>query len=171
MIRPSRSQRSSIVSSVNHFQITLQSGADYAQTRGTVTLTLIGTLKTVTVTFDKYVLLNDWTEKSRICPSMFSATRPPSNAVQLKIVSFHWRPTSATSPSSISTSRRPAISFHRPGIRTPGHSHERRFSMPILNRGKRRFDICPSESRRCSRSYCPAQTVITSGAKVRFAPC
>ena len=31
----------------------LQSGSDFLQTRGTVTLTLIGTLRTITVTFDK----------------------------------------------------------------------------------------------------------------------
>ena len=40
---------------VNHFQITLESGSEYLQTRGTVTITLIGTLRTVMVTFDKYV--------------------------------------------------------------------------------------------------------------------
>ncbi|CAF3144763.1 unnamed protein product [Rotaria sp. Silwood2] len=37
---------------INHYQITLQSGSGYTQTRGTVTITLIGSLNTVTVTFD-----------------------------------------------------------------------------------------------------------------------
>ncbi|CAF3462217.1 unnamed protein product [Rotaria sp. Silwood1] len=37
---------------INHYQITLQSGSDYAQTRGVVTVTLVGTLQTVSVTFD-----------------------------------------------------------------------------------------------------------------------
>jgi hypothetical protein len=41
--------------SVNHYQITLQSGSASAQTRGVVTVTLVGTLQTVSVTFDKYV--------------------------------------------------------------------------------------------------------------------
>ncbi|CAF0854104.1 unnamed protein product [Adineta steineri] len=37
---------------VNHFQVTLQSGSAYTQTRGVVTLKLIGTLQTVSVVFD-----------------------------------------------------------------------------------------------------------------------
>ncbi|CAF4350544.1 unnamed protein product, partial [Rotaria sp. Silwood2] len=37
---------------INHYQITLQSGSDYAQTRGVVTVTLVGSLQTVSVTFD-----------------------------------------------------------------------------------------------------------------------
>ncbi|CAM4741836.1 unnamed protein product [Rotaria magnacalcarata] len=37
---------------INHYQITLQSGSDYSQTRGKVTVTLAGTLRTITVTFD-----------------------------------------------------------------------------------------------------------------------
>jgi hypothetical protein len=40
---------------VNHYQVTLQSGSANAQTRGVVTVTLVGTLQTVSVTFDKYV--------------------------------------------------------------------------------------------------------------------
>ncbi|CAF1167148.1 unnamed protein product [Adineta ricciae] len=37
---------------VHHYQLTLQSGSEYAQTRGKVSLTLVGTLQTVTVVFD-----------------------------------------------------------------------------------------------------------------------
>ncbi|CAM4982006.1 unnamed protein product [Rotaria socialis] len=37
---------------INHYQITLYSGSDYSQTRGKVSITLHGTLNTVTVVFD-----------------------------------------------------------------------------------------------------------------------
>ncbi|CAF3256548.1 unnamed protein product [Rotaria socialis] len=37
---------------IYHYQVTLQSGSDYVQTRGKVTVTLIGTLETVYVVFD-----------------------------------------------------------------------------------------------------------------------
>ncbi|CAF1347936.1 unnamed protein product [Rotaria sordida] len=37
---------------IYHYQITLESGAEYPQTRGKVSVTLIGTLQTVTVVFD-----------------------------------------------------------------------------------------------------------------------
>ncbi|CAF3344505.1 unnamed protein product [Rotaria sp. Silwood1] len=37
---------------IYHYQITLESGSDYSQTRGKVSVTLIGTLRTVTVVFD-----------------------------------------------------------------------------------------------------------------------
>ncbi|CAF4623564.1 unnamed protein product, partial [Rotaria magnacalcarata] len=36
-----------------HYQVTLQSGSDFFQTRGKVTVTLIGTLETVNVVFDE----------------------------------------------------------------------------------------------------------------------
>lgn len=38
-----------------HNQITLQSGSEFLQTRGIITLTLIGTMQTTSVIFDKYV--------------------------------------------------------------------------------------------------------------------
>ncbi|CAF2449643.1 unnamed protein product [Rotaria sp. Silwood2] len=37
---------------IYHYQITLESGSEYSQTRGKVSVTLIGTLQTVTVVFD-----------------------------------------------------------------------------------------------------------------------
>jgi pimeloyl-ACP methyl ester carboxylesterase len=37
---------------INHYQITLESGSNYTQTRGLVTVTLVGTVQTITVTFD-----------------------------------------------------------------------------------------------------------------------
>jgi hypothetical protein len=37
---------------INHYQISLQSGSEYAKTRGIVTVTLIGSLQTVSVIFD-----------------------------------------------------------------------------------------------------------------------
>jgi hypothetical protein len=40
---------------VYHYQITLESGSEYAQTRGKVSVKLIGTLQTVIVIFDEYV--------------------------------------------------------------------------------------------------------------------
>lgn len=40
-----------------HYQITLQSGSEFVQTRGTITLILVGTIQTVSVVFDKYVCI------------------------------------------------------------------------------------------------------------------
>jgi hypothetical protein len=40
---------------VYHYQITLESGSEYAQTRGKISMTLVGTLETVTIVFDEYV--------------------------------------------------------------------------------------------------------------------
>ena len=40
---------------VHHYQVTLQSGSEYLQTRGKVSVTLVGSIETVSVVFDKYV--------------------------------------------------------------------------------------------------------------------
>ncbi len=49
-----------------HYQITLESGSEYLQTRGKISVTLVGTLQTVTTIFDKYVNGNIYKKKLKI---------------------------------------------------------------------------------------------------------
>lgn len=121
---------------VNHYQITLQSGADYAQTRGTVTLTLIGTVQTISVTFD-----NDQTTFKR--GSSEDRFIPLTTDIgEITKIDLDFKKTGNIISSSWYSN---AWSFTR---------------ATVLNADTQQ-----------SRSYCPSQAVITSGAKVRFAPC
>ncbi|CAF1526212.1 unnamed protein product, partial [Rotaria sordida] len=116
---------------VNHYQITLQSGSDYPQTRGTVTLTLNGKINTVTVTFDDdQATFKRGSVASRFIPLTVDIGEVTSIEVSFKkttnLISSSWYSSSWT------------------------------FTKAIILNGD-------NQNR---QSFCPSQSVITSGSKV-----
>ncbi|CAF1034932.1 unnamed protein product [Rotaria sordida] len=121
---------------INHYQITLQSGSDYPQTRGTVTLTLNGKINTVTVTFDDdQATFKRGSVASRFIPLTVDIGEVTSIEVSFKkttnLISSSWYSSSWT------------------------------FTKAIILNGD-------NQNR---QSFCPSQSVITSGSKVRFTSC
>lgn len=68
-----------------HYQITLESGSEYAQTRGKISMTLVGTLETVTIVFDEYVYWKYLWKFKRF----YLVIKQYLNVIQLKHVLFH----------------------------------------------------------------------------------
>jgi hypothetical protein len=71
---------------VYHYQITLESGSEYLQTRGKISVTLIGTLQTVTTIFDKYVNGNIYKKKKL---RFYLVIKQYLYVIQYKHVLFH----------------------------------------------------------------------------------
>lgn len=121
---------------INHYQVSLQSGSDYLQTRGTVTLSLMGTLQTVTVTFD-----NDQTTFKR--GSLESRFIPLTVDIgEITKFDLDFKKTNNIISSSL-------------------YSNSWSFTSAVILNGD-------NQNR---RSFCPTQSVINSGSKIRFMPC
>ncbi|CAF3450558.1 unnamed protein product [Rotaria sp. Silwood1] len=121
---------------INHYQITLQSGSDYSQTRGKVTITLIGSVNTVTVTFD-----DDQTT--------FKRGSVENRFIPLTV--------------DIGEVRNIDLDFKKTNniISSSWYSNSWTFTKATILNGDTQN----------SRSFCPTQSIITSGSKLRFTPC
>ncbi|CAF4714050.1 unnamed protein product, partial [Rotaria socialis] len=121
---------------INHYQITLYSGSDYSQTRGKVSITLHGTLNTVTVVFD-----NDQT--------VFR-----SGSVETRLIPLTM---------DIGTVTSIDLSF----------SKTTNLLLQLFNSASWKFTkaVVLYGDNRNRRTFCPTQSIITSGSSTGFIAC